>query len=92
MKNTAKKTLSAVTDRAIGNSNSTENQTIATLPKKILSLDEASAYLGIAKGTMYKYLGDGSIKGFKYKGSRVWKFDIEYLDQWLKQQQGGDNV
>lgn len=87
----AKKQDSTVTDRAIGNSLNAENQQVATLPKKILSLDEACSYLGIAKGTMYKYLGDGSIKGFKYKGSRVWKFDIEYLDQWLRQQQEGSN-
>lgn len=91
MAKTALKRQVTVTDRAIGNSKEQQNVQMAPLEKRILSLEEACAYLDIAKGTMYKYLGDGIIKGFKYQGSRVWKFDKDKLDEWLKQQQQGDN-
>ena len=53
---------------------------------KVMSLNEACEYLDIARPTMYKYLASGVITGFKYKSSRVWKFDKDQLDLWLQSQ------
>lgn len=81
---TARK-LDSVTDRPNGNNQTPEKPALRA--KKVLSLEEACEHVGIKKPTMYKYLKEGSIPAFKYPGSRVWKFDLEKLDQWIEEQQ-----
>jgi len=58
------------------------------IDSKVMSLTEACEYLGVAKVTMYKYLSEGAIKGFKFPTSRVWKFDRDDLDRWIEVQKG----
>ena len=69
----------SVTDRPKGNS-------MPQTTQKILSLTDACNYLGIAKATMYKYLAEKKITGFKYAGGRQWKFSQTELDNWISEQ------
>lgn len=69
----------SVTDRPMGNSLNPQSQ-------KIMSLTDACNYLGIAKATMYKYLAEKKISGFKYAGGRQWKFTQPELDNWISEQ------
>ena len=49
---------------------------------QILTTKELSKYLKLTKVTIYKYLSEGKIPGFKV-GSR-WRFDKEQIDELLK--------
>jgi excisionase family DNA binding protein len=49
--------------------------------KKYLSLEEAGKYLGVAKGTMYKFTHKREIP--YYKPNRAVYFKIEDLDSWI---------
>lgn len=48
----------------------------------VFSLEDACAYLKIAKPTLYKYVRIGAVPAFKM--GRVWKFHKESLDKWLR--------
>ena len=50
--------------------------------KEVMTLREASQYLGITPDTLYKYLGDKSIPAFKL-GNR-WRFKKDLLDRWME--------
>ena len=50
--------------------------------KEVMTLREASQYLGISPDTLYKYLGDKSIPAFKL-GNR-WRFKKDLLDRWME--------
>jgi len=50
--------------------------------KEVMTLREASQYLGISPDTLYKYLGDKSIPAFKL-GNR-WRFKKDLLDRWIE--------
>ena len=50
--------------------------------KEVMTLREASQYLGISADTLYKYLGEGSIPAFKL-GNR-WRFKKDLLDRWME--------
>ena len=52
------------------------------IPKEVMTLREASQYLGISADTLYKYLGEGSIPDFKL-GNR-WRFKKDLLDRWME--------
>lgn len=82
MVNLARKQPLAVSDGAMTDSGLVQSP-------KVLDLTDACAFLGIAKVTMYSYLKRGVVPAFKYPGSRVWKFDREKLEQWVKSQQEG---
>jgi excisionase family DNA binding protein len=49
--------------------------------KEVMTLREASQYLGISPDTLYKYLGEDKIPAFKL-GNR-WRFKKDLLDRWM---------
>ena len=49
--------------------------------KDVMTLREASAYLGISPDTLYKYLNERRIPAFKL-GNR-WRFKKDLLDRWM---------
>ena len=50
--------------------------------KEVMTLREASEYLGISPDTLYKYLSDDKIPAFKL-GNR-WRFKKDLLDRWIE--------
>ena len=50
--------------------------------KEVMTLREASQYLGISPDTLYKYLGEKTIPAFKL-GNR-WRFKRDLLDRWME--------
>ncbi len=50
--------------------------------KEVMTLREASQYLGITPDTLYKHLGERSIPAFKL-GNR-WRFKKDLLDRWME--------
>jgi excisionase family DNA binding protein len=50
--------------------------------KEVMTLREASQYLGISPDTLYKYLSEKSIPAFKL-GNR-WRFKKDLLDRWIE--------
>ena len=50
--------------------------------KEVMTLREASHYLGISPESLYKYLGEQSIPAFKL-GNR-WRFKKDLLDRWME--------
>jgi excisionase family DNA binding protein len=50
--------------------------------KEVMTLREASQYLGISPDTLYKYLSEKSIPAFKL-GNR-WRFKKDLLDRWME--------
>ena len=50
--------------------------------KEVMTLREASQYLGISPDTHYKYLSEKSIPAFKL-GNR-WRFKKDLLDRWME--------
>ena len=50
--------------------------------KEVMTLREASEYLGISPDTLYKYLSENKIPAFKL-GNR-WRFKNDLLDRWME--------
>ena len=51
--------------------------------KEVMTLREASQYLGISPDTLYKYLNeDPNFPGFKL-GNR-WRFKKDLMDRWME--------
>lgn len=50
--------------------------------KEVMTLREASQYLGISPDTLYKYLSQDRIPAFKL-GNR-WRFKKDLLDRWME--------
>ena len=50
--------------------------------KEVMTLREASEYLGISPDTLYKYLSENKIPAFKL-GNR-WRFKKDLLDRWME--------
>ena len=50
--------------------------------KEVMTLREASQYLGISPDTLYKYLSEHRIPAFKL-GNR-WRFKKDLLDRWME--------
>ena len=48
-----------------------------------LTLEEAAKHLKIGKSSLYQLAREGGIPAHKY--GRVWRFDQEELDGWMKQ-------
>ena len=48
-----------------------------------LTLEEAAKHLKIGKSSLYQLAREGGIPAHKY--GRVWRFDVEELDHWMKQ-------
>ena len=51
--------------------------------KEVMTLREASQYLGITPDTLYKRLSEDKIPAFKL-GNR-WRFKKDLLDRWMEQ-------
>src|SRR5437667_10737318 len=52
--------------------------------KEVMTLREASQYLGISPDTLYKYLSENKIPAFKL-GNR-WRFKKDLLNRWMEMQ------
>ena len=50
--------------------------------KEVMTLREASQYLGISPDTLYKYLSEDRIPAFKL-GNR-WRVKKDLLDRWME--------
>jgi excisionase family DNA binding protein len=50
--------------------------------KEVMTVREASEYLGISPDTLYKYLSEDRIPAFKL-GNR-WRFKKDLLDRWME--------
>ena len=55
------------------------------IKQRLLAIAETAKYLGLSKETIYKFAGK-QIPAFKPAGSRVWRFDIKDLDEWIEKQ------
>jgi excisionase family DNA binding protein len=52
--------------------------------KEVMDIREASAYLGVSRETLYKYLNEERIPAFKL-GNR-WKLKKTVLDRWMEKE------
>jgi excisionase family DNA binding protein len=52
--------------------------------REVMNAREASRYLGVSKETLYKYLWQHRLPGFKL-GNR-WRFKKTVLDRWMERQ------
>lgn len=52
--------------------------------REVMDMREASAYLGVSRETLYKYVMGERIPAFKL-GNR-WKFKKTVLDRWMEKQ------
>lgn len=53
-------------------------------PKDVMTLREASEYLGISPDTLYKYLNEDRISGVAFKLGNRWRFKKDLLDRWME--------
>jgi excisionase family DNA binding protein len=52
--------------------------------KQVMTLREASEYLGISPDTLYKYLNENRISGVAFKLGNRWRFKKDLLDRWME--------
>ena len=52
--------------------------------KEVMTLREASEYLGISPDTLYKYLNENRISGVAFKLGNRWRFKKDLLDKWME--------
>ena len=55
---------------------------IEPLNDRWLSVEEVAAYLGINKGTLYKWVTRKSVPA--HKVGRLWKFRKREIDEWVE--------
>lgn len=53
----------------------------APQPDSVLTIDELSVYLKVAKSTLYKLAQEGKVPGQKV--GRHWRFHRAAIDKWL---------
>ncbi len=53
-------------------------------PPEVMNIRQASQYLGISRDTLYRYVAEEKIPGFKL-GNR-WKFKKTTMDRWMEKQ------
>ena len=53
------------------------------MEKRWLSVEEAAAYLGISRETVYKWIERKRMPA--HKVGRLWKFQAEEIDAWVRQ-------
>ena len=53
----------------------------------VLTIDELSVYLKVAKSTLYKLAQEGKVPGQKV--GRHWRFHKAVIDRWLGERDGG---
>ena len=54
------------------------------LETKVFTVDEVAEYLRVHPSTIYRLLKRQQLPGFKV--GRDWRFNVETIDQWRKQQ------
>jgi excisionase family DNA binding protein len=54
-----------------------------------LTLEEAAKHLKIGKSTIYRLAREGDLPA--HRMGRVWRFDAEELDAWVKRTPSEDN-
>jgi excisionase family DNA binding protein len=59
--------------------------------KKILTLEEASHFLGYAKSTVYKLTSSGILPFSKPNGKKIY-FEREALEQWMLSNKSQSNI
>lgn len=59
--------------------------------RRIVKINEASAYIGIGKSTLYLMSQRGEIPHLRI-GIKSVRFDLDLLDAWLKEQEAGPKV
>jgi excisionase family DNA binding protein len=52
------------------------------MEKRWLSVEEAAAYLGISRDTVYKWIERKAMPA--HKVGRLWKFQAEEIDAWVR--------
>jgi len=53
-----------------------------TIENRWLSVDEIAAYLGVKRDTVYKWIGRKKMPA--HKVGRLWKFQKNEVDQWVR--------
>jgi len=54
----------------------------STMIPKLMTVDELADYLGLQKQTIYNWLHQKKISGIKI--GKVWRFERDYIDGWIK--------
>lgn len=49
---------------------------------RLMSVDDLADYLGLQKQTIYNWLHQRKISGIKI--GKVWRFERDYIDGWIK--------
>ncbi len=49
--------------------------------QRLMSIDDLADYLGLQRQTIYNWLHNKKISGIKI--GKVWRFDKNYIDDWL---------
>ena len=58
------------------------NKNQPTIHQRYISLSQAAAYLGLSPKTIYEWVEVGKMPG--YKLGRLWRFDRDQLDGFVK--------
>jgi len=58
-------------------------------PEVVLTVDELSAYLKVAKSTLYKLAQEGRIPGQKM--GKHWRFRKAAIDRWLEERERSEH-
>ena len=52
--------------------------------KEVMTVKEASQYLGISPDTLYRYLGEFPLRIPAFKLGNRWRFKKDLLDRWME--------
>ncbi|GEM_PF-259973 len=61
-----------------------------SIERRYVSLKEISVYLGLSPKTLYIWAEEGRIPGYKF--GRVWRFDKEEIDNFVKSHYASPNI
>ncbi|GAA3765227.1 helix-turn-helix domain-containing protein [Terriglobus aquaticus] len=56
------------------------------VPREVMDIRQAAAYLGISADSLYRYASEGVVPAFKL-GNR-WRFKRDLLDRWMERESG----
>ena len=54
----------------------------AVMVSRLMTVDELADYLGLQKQTIYNWLHQKKISGIKI--GKVWRFERDYIDEWIR--------
>ena len=61
-------------------------ETMTSIPKRFLNVDEVAHYLGLSKRSIYRLVDHRSIPFSKPGGVDSLRFDIKAIDKWMEKQ------